>query len=134
MKRTGLLLITGAIAALTLLYVGAAAPAPAPSEIEQLKKEVGELRQRVELLEEHWKDGLIPATTMEGKERPDVINPYPGLRPVPQSWKKGQFNGIPYYIVPIDTAKTPPSAAAQQAPPAAAPAPSPSPDGNRPKP
>ena len=120
MKRTGLLLVTGAIVALTILYVGAAAPTPAPgtaAQIEQLKKEVADLRQRVENLEEQWKNDLVPATRAESKIRPDVINPYPSLRQVPQNWTRGEFNGIPYYIVPINHPRTPPTEVKPQTPP-----------------
>jgi outer membrane murein-binding lipoprotein Lpp len=132
MKRTGLLLVAGAIAGATFLYAGTAAPSPESAQIEQLKKDVADLRQRVELLEERLKSDLIPATTKDGQERPGVINPYPGLRQVPQSWKRGEFNGIPYYIVPIDTPQTPSGEAKKPAPPDKAAAPK-APD-NTPKP
>lgn len=125
MKRTGLLLLGGAIVVATILYVGAAAPAPSSgssSEIEQLKKEVTDLRQRVESMEQHWKEVLTPATIMDGKTRPDVINPYSGLRQVPQNWKRGEFNGIQYYIVPIDNTRTPPSEGKTPTPPDKTPA------------
>ena len=95
MRRTGLWLISGAVAAVVVLGMGAAAPAPSQesSEIEQIKKEVAALRGRVEALEERLK---------EGKVRPGVITPYPELRQVPPNWKRGEFNGMPYYIIPID--------------------------------
>ncbi len=116
MKRTSLLLVAGAIVGATILYAGAAAPSSESAQIEQLKKEVADLRQRVELLEERLKSDLIPATTKDGKERPGVINPYPGLRQVPQNWHRGEFNGMPYYIVPIDKSQTPPTEVKKPAP------------------
>lgn len=136
MKRTGLLLITGAIVALTVLYVGAAAPtsgSKSSSEIAQLKKEVADLRQRVEFLEERMKDDLVPANVTDGKERPDVIRPYPGQRRLPESWKRGEFNGIPYYIVPLDSAHKPANTAPTQVQPEKSPAAPQTPD-NSPKP
>ncbi len=132
MKRTGLLLVAGAIVGATILYAGTATPAPESTQIEQLKKEVADLRHRVELLEERLKSDLIPATTKDGKERPGVINPYPGLRQVPQSWRQGEFNGVPYYIVPIDKSQTPPTEVKKPAVPDKAAAPK-APD-NTPKP
>jgi hypothetical protein len=118
MKRTGLLLIAGAVAAVGILGLMAAAPAPSPqsSEIEQLKNEVAALRQRVDALEEHVKEGLIPAATGDSPAQPGVINPYQNFRPLPRTWKKGEFNGIPYYIVPIDKKHMPASEANKQAP------------------
>jgi len=101
--------VAGAVVGATLLYAGAATPSSESAQIEQLKKEVADLRQRVELLEERMKSDLIPATTKDGKERPGVINPYPSPRQVPQNWRRGEFNGIPYYIVPIETPQTPPT-------------------------
>ena len=118
MKRTGLLLIGGAVAAVGILCAVAAAPAPVPgsSEIEQLKNEIAALRQRVEVLEERAKEDLIPAATGGGQAKPGVINPYQGLRPVPQNWKRGEFNGVPYYICPLGTTCQPTSEVKKEAP------------------
>jgi hypothetical protein len=103
MKRTGLLLIGGAVAAVGILCFVAAAPAPVPgsSEIEQLKNEIAALRQRIEVLEERAKEDLIPTATGGGQAKPGVINPYQAVRQVPQNWKKGECNGVPYYICPL---------------------------------
>jgi hypothetical protein len=119
MKRTGLLLIASAVAAVGILCAVAAAPAPVPgsSEIEQLKNEVAALRQRIEVLEERAKEDLIPAATGGGQAKPGVINPYQGLRPVPQNWKRGEFNGVPYYICPLGATHQPTSEAKKQVPP-----------------
>jgi hypothetical protein len=109
MKRTSLLLIAGAVAGVMVLALGAASSGPAPgsSEIEQLKKEVAALRQRVELLEERLKEDLVPASIKDGKGTPGIINPYQGLRQTPSNWKRFEFNGMPYYICPIETAGLP---------------------------
>jgi hypothetical protein len=106
MKRTCLLLIAGAMVAAAGLCVAAVAPVPAPgsSEIEQLRSEIAALRQRVETLEQRLKEG---SAAKESQRRPDVINPYSGLRPVPPYWKQFEFNGMPCYIIPIDKAHPP---------------------------
>lgn len=107
MKRAGLLLMIGVVAALAALSVGAVAPAPAqkPSEIEELRKEVAALRRRVELLEQQHQFRVMPVNPQDGKVRPDVIDPYRGVRQVPPHWKEFEFNGMMYYIVPIDSAR-----------------------------
>jgi hypothetical protein len=109
MRRTGLWLISGAVAAVVVLGMGVAAPAPSQesSEIEQLKKEVAALRGRVEALEERLK---------ESRGRPGVITPHPEPRQIPPNWIRREFNGNPYYICPIDTAHAAPNEATKQVP------------------
>ena len=116
MRRTSLWLISGAVAAVVVLGMGAAAPAPSQEsgEIEQLKKDVAALRQRVEALEERLKGGKV---------RPGVITPHPEPRQIPPNWIRREFNGNPYYIVPIDTAHAAPNEATKQVPRGETPAP-----------
>jgi hypothetical protein len=130
MKRTGLLLIIGVVVGLAVLGVGAVAPVPAPesSEITQLKKEVEALRQRVDSLEERLKEDLIPPTPKDGRRRspfiipapkdgrraPGFIIPAPGSGQVPPHWREFEFNGMTYYIVPIDNTPKPAGEADKQ--------------------
>jgi len=101
MRRTGLLLIVGAIAAAATLCVGAVAPGPSQgsAEIEQLKKEVATLRQRVEALEKQATENLLS-----------------GAGKVPPHWSRGEFNGVPYYICPLGATRQPTSEAKKQTP------------------
>jgi hypothetical protein len=103
--------MTGAVAAVVALCVGAASsePSQGSSEIEQLKKEVAALRQRVESLEERLKADLTPPNPRDGKETPGIVNPSPGLRQVPPNGRRFEFNGMPYYVVPIDKTRAPAS-------------------------
>jgi hypothetical protein len=119
MRHAGLVLVIGVVVAVAVLCVGAASPEPlqASSEIEQFKKEVAALRRRVEFLEKRLKDDSISAPPKEGKARPDVIKPYPGLHQAPQSWRRFEFNGMPYYVVPIDNTPKSASEAKKQVPP-----------------
>jgi hypothetical protein len=128
MRRTGLLLGAGVIGAVAVavLSMGAVAPvsSPEPSEIEQLRNEVAALRQRVEALEKRLneKDASLPLLPKAGKGRPDIIDPYHGLRQTPPGWQPREFNGVPYYIVPIQKSQRSTCEANKQAPPDKAPA------------
>jgi hypothetical protein len=105
MKRASLLLIVGVVVGLAVLGVGAVAPIPSqkPSEIEQLKKEVAALRQRVESLEQRLTLRVIPLSSQDGKALPGVIDPYHRVRQVPPNSRPFEFNGMTYYIVPINS-------------------------------
>ena len=99
MKRAGLWLVAGAIAAAATLCVGAVAPVPSQgsAEIEQLKKEVAALRQRVAALEEQAKESLTS-----------------GVRKAPPHWSGGEVNGVPYYICPLGARRQSTNAARKQ--------------------
>jgi hypothetical protein len=133
MKRTGLLLIIGAVVGLALLSMGAVAPVPSSesSEIQQLKKEVDALRRRVDSLEERLKEDLIAPAPKDGRQRspfiipaprdgrraPGFVIPTPGPHQVPPHWKEFEFNGMTYYIVPINNGHKSAGEAPGQAPP-----------------
>jgi hypothetical protein len=116
MKRASLLLIIGIVAGLTVLGVGAVAPVPAPksSEIKQLKKEVAALRQRIESLEQRLTLRVIPISSQDGKALQGVIDPYHGVRQVPPNSRQFEFNGMTYYIVPINKTSKPASETPRQ--------------------
>jgi hypothetical protein len=123
MKRMGLLLIIGAVAGLTVLSVGAVAPVPPQrsSEIEQLRNEVAALRRRVASLEERLKDGSVVVIPKEGKGRPDIIDPSHGFHRVPPHWREFEFNGMTYYIVPINNTSKSAGEGGKQVPPSPSP-------------
>jgi len=89
------------IAGTSLLYVAAASPEPPrePSEIEQLKNEVTALRQRVETLEKRLADRSIIIPKDNGRQGPIVIEP---PTPTRKGWRPFEFNGMQFYVVPID--------------------------------
>jgi hypothetical protein len=123
MRRAGFLLVAGMIGAVATMCVGAVAPVPAQgsTEIEQLKKEVEALRRRVDSLEERLKEDLIPPAPKDGGRRspfivpapkdgrrmPGFVIPAPGSGRVPPHWREFEFNGMTYYIVPIDNPSRP---------------------------
>lgn len=104
MKRTGLLVLgmIGIIGAGVSLGVGAVAPVPAPesSEVQQLRKEVTALRQRVETLET-WQKKVVTAGAVSEPTH---------------YWSKGEVNGMPVYVLPLDNTCRVSSKATKQVP------------------
>lgn len=64
-------------------------------ELTQLKQRIESLERRVAELEKQ---------RMKIQTQPKIIMPerLPPLQDVPGSWEKREFNGISYYIIPID--------------------------------
>ncbi len=106
MRRASLCLLSGGIlTALVLCAAGASSgPGKESSEVEQLRKEIAELRQRVQSLEDRMRDHSI--VVPRGGRGRSIITIPPGLpsRPVPNDWRPFEFNGMTYYVVPIDEA------------------------------
>lgn len=79
-------------------------------EIGELKEQISSLQDRVELLEKRLREGTI--VIVDKPERPDDQSPrMPRQFRLPEHWRKGwqrrEFNGIPYYVIPLgcDSAK-----------------------------
>ncbi|MHC4518839.1 MAG: hypothetical protein ACYTAS_09650 [Planctomycetota bacterium] len=65
-----------------------------PSELETLRKRVADLEARVLVLEGRFH--LVPRD-------PNAAIPRRWLhgRPVPENWSRREFNGMPYYVIPL---------------------------------
>jgi hypothetical protein len=102
MKRPGLLLVIGAVAGLAVLAIGTVAPVAAPesSEVQQLRKEMTALRQRVETLET-WQKQVVAAGV---------------VREPTHYWSKGEVNGMPIYVLPLDSTRRVHNDATQRVP------------------
>jgi hypothetical protein len=98
MRRTGVFFLSGSILAAVILCAAGASSEPPKesSEIEQLRKEVAELRQRISSVEDRMRDRSII-----------TVRPYPPHRPIPKNWRPFEFNGMTYYVIPIDNAAKP---------------------------
>lgn len=112
MKRAVLFLATGGILAAAALCVAAAAPGPSgdSATIDQLKKEIGTLRERVDSLEKRLDEQGQSAAQMRVWP-PTTPDPNSLLQPrsVPKSWRQFEFNGRPYYVLPVDGSTRPAS-------------------------
>jgi hypothetical protein len=107
MKRAVLFLAAGGILAAVTLCGAAASPGASEdsSDIEQLKKEIATLRERVESLERRLNEQTL--TIPRGRVMPPMTvdpNSLPGFRSTPRDWKRFDFNGQPVYVIPIDNA------------------------------
>jgi hypothetical protein len=103
MRRSAFLLVFSTILSL-VVFCSAAATGPVDpegSEIEQLRKQIAELQRRVEALEKRLAEGQRPSRPVEP---PSLALPRSGRLPrqIPPGWQRREFNGVPYYIIPIE--------------------------------
>jgi hypothetical protein len=108
MNRAHLRLIAASLAGIAALCICGAAGGPAPqsSELEQIKQELASLRQRVESLEQRLKDQRIIIPRNDGKG-PIITEPWLRPRQVPKGWKRFEFNGMDFYVIPIGETSRP---------------------------
>ena len=111
MRSMGLFAVLVAFVAVVVLHRPASlAQEKGSSEtISSLTERIKELEARVERLEESRQILALPApraelpTPPKGPQeyqlRPDSL-PEPAL---PKGWQRKEFNGVPYYIIPLDS-------------------------------
>ena len=94
MKRFLLLIALVILIPVTLLAVGATTESSesVESELKSLKSQVESLEKRVQTLETQLRADRAP------KDLPLIT---PQTPQVPKGWLKRQFNGIPYYVIPL---------------------------------
>lgn len=110
MKRSILwsVMIGGVLAVATLCIAAASPRASGDSaEVEQLRTEIAILRERVESLEKRFDDQLFAISKGLVLSPPTIDPNSPGSRAVPGNWKRFHFNGMPYYVIPIDRSACP---------------------------
>ena len=59
------------------------------SEIKQLKQQIADLEKRVERLEKQRSSIQVPG------------RPFEFSVPIPRNWHRREFNGQPYYLIPL---------------------------------
>lgn len=97
MRRFLLLIGLVILMPLTLLALGAKTDSNdnVKAELKSLKSQVESLEKRVKTLETQLKaDKAI-------KDFPLIMPQTPQMPQVPKGWRKRQFNGIPYYVIPL---------------------------------
>jgi len=97
MKTSLSVTIAVVVLVIACLALGATGPEPGCNEaMIRLKQRVSMLEQRVERLEKKLQ--AIPTG-----RRPATIRPTrpPGSQSRPQGWRRREFNGVPYYVIPI---------------------------------
>jgi len=73
-------------------------PQQPTNQIEQLLDRVATLEKRVAELEKRQPMVVVPRPTSPVARPPSLRN-----RPLPEGWQQREFNGVPYYIVPLTT-------------------------------
>ncbi len=93
MRRFLLLIALAIFMPLTLLALGAKTESSESieAELKTLKSQVASLEKRIKTLEIQLADRAI-------KDVPLII---PQMPQAPKGWLKRQFNGIPYYVIPL---------------------------------
>ena len=93
MRRFLLLTALTILMPLTLLALGATTDSNdnVKAELKSLKSQVTSLEKRVKSLETQMTDRTL-------KDIPLIM---PQTPQTPKGWRKRQFNGIPYYVIPL---------------------------------
>lgn len=93
MRRFLLLIGLTILMPLTLLALGATEDSNdnVKAELKSLKSQVASLEKRVNMLENQMADRTLKYLQPTIPQTPQV----------PKEWRKKQFNGIPYYVIPL---------------------------------
>jgi len=96
MRRFLLLIGLVILIPLTLLASGAKTESceNIQAELKSLRSQVESLEKRVTTLETQIADRAF-------KDLPLIMPRTPQMPQVPKGWRKRQFNGIPYYVIPL---------------------------------
>ena len=95
MKKRVIILVGCVIFAVAIAYAAGTRENKEQSEIALLKKRVDALENKVNSLEQRLSE--------KEKSLKLVIPPkFPEMQPLPEGWQQREFNGLPYYLVPLD--------------------------------
>ncbi len=101
MRRFLLLISLIILMPLTLLALGAKTDSNdnVKAELKSLKSQVASLEKRVITLETQLADRTLKYLQPAIPQTPQMIMPQ--TPQTPKGWRKRQFNGIPYYVIPL---------------------------------
>ncbi len=96
MRRILLLIGLTILMPLTLLALGAKTDSnkSIEAELKSLRSQIESLEKRVITLETQMADRML-------KDLPLIMPQTPQTPQVPKGWRKREFNGIPYYVIPL---------------------------------
>jgi hypothetical protein len=83
-----LLMLAIAVAGLPAISGG---DGDAAKQVDMLKKQVTALEERVDRLEVELRKITV-----------SIPQAFPELKQLPKGWQRREFNGMPYYIIPLD--------------------------------
>jgi len=100
MKASIPIVIAGVVLAIARLALGSPAPERERSDvIARLEQRIDALEQRVEMLEKKLRSVPI------ARRSPTIRSARPSVRPSrPRGWRRKEFNGVPYYVIPLELA------------------------------
>jgi len=105
MKKSITIVGIACVLLIVALSIGAAPadPKDISAEIAELRKEVLSLQERVKALEKRLDNAaIIVPKSWPWKGDLRLFDAPRQYAPVPKGWQKRQFNGITYYVIPID--------------------------------
>lgn len=95
MKRWSIIVVIFVIFAVAIAYATGSREDKEQSEVVLLKKRVAILEKKVDSLEKRLSE--------KEQSLKLVIPPkFPEMQPLPEGWQQREFNGLPYYLVPLD--------------------------------
>jgi hypothetical protein len=98
MKTATSIAAAAVVLVVALLAMGASDPTgDGDDSIAQLRERVGALERRVEALEKQGRGK--PATVRPATRKPSRSS---GERSLREGWRRREFNGVPYYVIPVD--------------------------------
>jgi len=99
------ILVLGIALGAVLSVAADSEPASEPSRLAELDLRIRALEQRIEALEKRTEQPQVVEALKKALEQAQrdaqVVPPTRPGRPAPENWSRREFNGMPYYVIPL---------------------------------